>query len=285
MEKSAHIVDVTADNFEAIIAASFEVPLLMDFWAGWCQPCHMLMPILAKLAEESDGTFLLGKLDTEAEPDIAARFGIRSLPTVKLFRDGEVVDEFMGALPESAVREFLAPHIARASDGDVERARKLAADGKPAEAIDLLSDISANDPDNVRASFALAEILADSGDVEAAIARLDALPANEAGGPEAIALRNRLYFDAELAGAPDRAELEAAVEADPRNADAMYKLALREVTDGNYEAAMELLLALMQTDRGYGEDAGRRALLKVFELLGDDPRVGRYRGRMASLLY
>jgi putative thioredoxin len=107
MADSPFIVDVTRENYQQVMEASFRVPVLLDFWAGWCQPCLVLTPILTSLAEEFQGKFLLAKLNTEEEQEIAAQFGIRSIPTVKVFRDGQPVDEFMGALPEGAVREFL----------------------------------------------------------------------------------------------------------------------------------------------------------------------------------
>ncbi len=124
MADSIYSVTVTAENFQSIILdGSFERPVLVDFWAEWCAPCRMLMPILAKLADEYRGRFLLAKVDTEDQQALAAQLGIRSLPTVMLFKSGRPVDQFMGALPESQVREFLDRHIPRASDGFLEQAQ------------------------------------------------------------------------------------------------------------------------------------------------------------------
>ncbi len=285
MANSPFIIDVTPENYQDLMKASFEVPVLLDFWAGWCQPCLMLMPILAKLAEEYDGKFLLGKLNTEEQQAIAAQFGIRSIPTVKLFRDGQPVDEFMGALPEGAVREFIDRHVGHKSDAHMAEARERLAAGDAHGAIALLTEAHEVDPGNTRVALALAGAQAASGDPIAAEATLDSLPVNEAEKPEVIALRNRLFFAEQVAGAPAVAELEARLESDPDDNEARFQLALRKVVDEDYEPAMELLLELMRADRSFGDDAGRTGLVRIFDLLGDDPRVHQYRRRMASLLH
>lgn len=285
MAESPYIVDVTRENFAQVLEASSKVPVLMDFWAGWCQPCKVLMPVLAKLADEYDGRFLLAKLDTEENQDIAARFGIRSIPTVKLIRDGRLVDEFTGALPEREVRAFLDRHIGRESDGDVAEAEQRLQAGDTAGAIALLQKARADDPDNSSIALVLAKAQAVAGDVEAAEATLDSLPEGDRNKPEALALRSRFYFAEQVAGVPATPALEAALAAHPDDAETRLQLALRKVVDEDYDAALELLLELMRKHRAFREDVARRTLLKVFELLGSDPRVGVYRRRMTSLLY
>ncbi len=285
MADSPYIIDVTPENYQQVMQASFDVPVLLDFWAGWCQPCLALMPVLARLAEEYQGKFLLGKLNTEEEQDIAAQFGIRSIPTVKLFRDGQPVDEFTGALPEGAVRQFLDRHVARASDAPLAQARERLRAGDAEGAIALLSAATAADPDNARVTLALAEAQAAAGEVVAAGTTLDSLPKDEQDRPEVAALRSHLYFESQLARAPAASDLEDRLEADPADHEARHLLALRKVVDGDYDGAVSLLLELMRTGRAYGDDAGRRDLLRVFELLGDDSRVQQYRRRMTSLLY
>ena len=285
MADSPYIVEVTRENYAQVMEASFQVPVLVDFWASWCQPCQVLMPILAKLADEYEGKFLLGKLNTEEQQEIAAQFGIRSIPTVKLFRNGQPVDEFMGALPERAVREFLDRHVARDSDMQVAEAHEQLLAGNADAAITLLNEAREADPDNPRIAMVLAGAQAAAGDVNAAEATLDSLPVSEQGNPEVTMLRGHLFFAGQVAGTSAAAELESRLAADPDETEALYQLALRKVIDQDYDNAVELLLDLMRKDRSFGEDAGRQTLLKIFELLGNDPRVSQYRRRMASLLY
>lgn len=285
MAESAFIIDVTRENYDELMQTSSTVPVLIDFWASWCQPCLMLTPILERLAGEYRGKFLLGKLDTEQEQEIAARFGIRSIPTVKLFRDGRPVDEFMGALPEQAVREFLDRHVARESDLQVAEARERLRSGDIDGAIALLSEAREADPDNDRVAIALAEAQLTAGDIAAAEATVGHLPVDELADPAVAALRDRLYFASEAADAPAVTELETRLADDPDDPEARYQLAMRKLVEQDYESAIELLLGLMRKDRTYRDDAAHRALLKVFELLRDDPRVSGYRRRMATLLF
>ena len=285
MADAAFVVDVTRENFPEVVQASHQVPVLLDFWASWCQPCQALTPVLVRLAEEYQGKFLLAKLNTEEEQEIAAQFGIRSIPTVKLFRGGQPVDEFMGALPEQAVREFIDRHVGRESDAEVAVALERLSEGDTDGAIALLQAAREADPDNSRITIALAEAQAVGGDVAAAEATLGNLPAEVRTQPEVTALQSQLHFLGEVRDLPDANELEKRLAADAGDLEAKYQLAMLKVVDRDYESAMELLLELMKSDRSFGDDAGRRELVKIFGLLGDDPLVGRYRSRMTSLLF
>lgn len=244
------------------------------------------MPILAKLAGEYGGRFILGKLNTEEEHTLAAQFGIRSLPTVQVFKDGRPVDQFMGALPESQIREFLDRHLPRASDGLLAQAQGMLAAGDLERAQDLIERARAEDPENPRVALADIQIAAAQGRTEEAQSAIDRLPIELANDPEVVALRGQLLFASALAGAPAPSALESRLVADPRDSEARYQLAAHRVMAGDYVSALDLLLDLVRRDRTYGEDAGRKGMVAIFDLLGGSgDLVSRYRARMMNALY
>ncbi len=287
MAESPYIFNVTEDNFqEIVIEGSHQRPVLVDFWASWCNPCQMLMPVLAKLADAYQGKFILAKLDTEAQQNLAAQYAIRSIPACKLFRNGAVVDEFMGALPEPQVRAFLDKHIPRESDAWIDQAMVFMQGGDREAAVAQIAEARRKDPTNPRVHTAYAEIQMAAGNLDEAAAALDALPPDELAKPEAGALRGRIAFARIAQEAPPATELEKVLEDDPKNSEARYRLAAHRVSEGRYEEALELLLTLLRQDRGYGDDAARKGMLMIFDMLGaDDPRVSRYRSRMFNALH
>ncbi|RMG38856.1 MAG: thioredoxin [Gammaproteobacteria bacterium] len=286
MSNSPFVQEVTRNNFQqVIIEGSRQQPVLVDFWASWCQPCQMLMPILAKLAEEYQGRFVLAKVNTEQEQEIAAQFGIRSIPDVRLFKDGQEVDGFTGALPESAIREFLDKHLPRPSDPLVEQALQAISSGEPEKGIELLKQAQASDPANPRLPVALAQAHMVAGDWEAAKAALDSLPPKEQDHPEVVQLRAQLHFASEAPPANELPALESRLQQDESDSEARYRLAMGLVLQQRFEEAIEHLLNLMARDRQYGDDAARKALLRLFDMLGDDPLVADARRRLFNMMH
>ena len=287
MADSPYVVTATAQTFESVVIdGSFDQPVLVDFWADWCAPCRMLMPILAKLANEYGGRFILAKVDTEAEQSLAAQLGIRSLPTVQLFQSGRPVDQFMGALPESQVREFLDRHLPRVSSSVLDQARASMAIGNFPQAVALIDQARVEDPTNPRLALAEVQLSAARGEVADALARIERLPIELAHDPEVVALRGQLRFAEVLTGAPAAAELESRLESNPADSEARYQLAAHRVLVGDYEGALNQLFDLMKRDRAYGDDAGRKGMLSVFDLLGGQGELtSRYRARMMTALY
>jgi putative thioredoxin len=287
MAQSPFVVTVTTANFESVVIdGSFDRPVLVDFWADWCAPCKSLMPILAKLADEYNGQFILAKVNTEEEQALAAHFGIRSLPTVQLFKSGQPVDQFMGALPEAQVREFLERHLPRAGDGLLVQALGMIAAGKLDQAATLIERARAEDPANARVALAEAQLAAARGDMDGATALLERLPIELAKDPEVAALRGQLRFAAALVGAPAPAVLTARLAANANDSEARYLLAAHSVLASDFAGALEGLLALMKRDRNYGDDAGRKGMVAIFDLLGGQgDLVSRYRAKMMTALY
>ena len=287
MADSPYVVTVTTANFEQVVLeGSRKQPVLVDFWADWCAPCRQLMPILAKLADEFRGAFIVAKIDTEAEQALAAHFGIRSLPTVQMFKDSRPVDQFMGALPEGQVREFLLRHIERETDRLLARVEHELAAGNLAAAGKLIDEARVEDPDDDRLFIAEVRLKAAQGNTTGAAEMLERVPLSLAADPQIAALRGQLGFAAALAEAPSAAECAARLEADPDDSDARYKLALHQVVAGDYSSGLDNLLTLMQKDRAYGDDAARKGMLIVFDLLGGDGElVSAYRAKLARSLY
>lgn len=287
MADSPYVVAVTAESFhQVVIEGSHDRLVLVDFWAEWCAPCKMLMPILASLAHSYGGKLVVAKVNTEEEQTLAAEYGIRSLPTVQLFKDGAAVDQFMGALPESQVREFLNRHLPRESDHLLDRARDLLSAGDLQGASELIAQARKSDPENARIHLAAAQIEAAAGNTDGAQQILDRLPIALADDPEVGALRGQIHFAGLCAESPPEAELLSRVDANPADCDARYRLAARQVIRGDYEAALEQLLEIMKQDRAYEDDAGRRGMLLVFSMLGGEgDLVTRHRSKMLNAMY
>ncbi|QEA38867.1 co-chaperone YbbN [Pistricoccus aurantiacus] len=283
-DPATYIVDMDMNNFQQILEGSMQTPVVLDCWAPWCEPCKNLMPVLEKLAREYQGAFVLAKLNIEENQQIAAQLGIRSVPDVKLIMQGQLYDEFQGALPEGQIRQWLGKYIQAPEDAPPspeEQARAALDAGDPATARTIYEQLSQANPEHYDYRIDLAGALLAEGNPDRASAILDGLPPEHRDAPKARGVRARLAFGEE---APDAEELAALAGRD--DSEARYKLALRKVADGDYEAGLEALLDLLKTDRSYGDDLSRKTLLRVFDALGaDHPLTVTYRRRMFTLLY
>lgn len=289
MADSPFIFEANTQNFaQLVLQNSQQVPVLVDFWADWCQPCRTLTPILTKLIDEYRGAFILVKVNTDQNQALAAQLGVRSLPTVKLFKEGKIVDEFMGALPEAEIRKFLNKHRTRPTEPYRQQALMMQEEGDLAGAINLLGQVLQHEPDFYEAALDLALMLLESGEVDQAETLVNQVPENSV-APELI---QKLRAEIKLARlkaqseGQDTSELEQRIAQNPQDYGAMLELAKILVAQGRTEEGLELYLKVMKADRSFGEDAGRQGLIASFDLLGpSDPLVKKYRSKMFSLLY
>ncbi|NMX94036.1 MULTISPECIES: thioredoxin [unclassified Pseudomonas] len=288
-EPTPYIFDVTTATFDqAVIENSFHKPVLVDFWAEWCAPCKALMPLLAQIAESYQGELLLAKVDCEAEQDVVARFGIRSLPTVVLFKDGQPVDGFAGAQPESTIRALLEPHVQMpppAQADPLEQAQALFAEGRISEAEAVLVALLGEDNTNAGALILYARCLAERGELGEAQTVLDAVK-SDAHKAALAGAKAQITFLRQAADLPDAADLKARLAQNPQDDEAAYQLAVQQLARQQYDAALEGLLKLFIRNRSYNEGLPHKTLLQVFELLGNDhPLVTVYRRKLFAALY
>ena len=281
-----HVFDATTAGFEAdVLQKSLQVPVLVDFWAEWCGPCKALGPILEKLAADFHGAFELAKVDTEAEPQVAAAFRIRSIPTVFLVKDGQILDGFQGALPEGQVREFLKHHgIEPAAPAEDEAAAEPAAPVDPHAEVQRLRKAIEAEPENAELRLDLALALLQTGAASEAEQLLDSLPANLATDDRTVKARARLGFAALLKDAPPAEVLEAAIASDPADLRARHLLGVRKLVGGDAEAGLHQFIEMLQRDRAWGDSLAKKSLIDAFRVIEDEDLVGRYRRKMSSLL-
>src|SRR5579885_808159 len=290
--KSPNVFEAGQANFEnEVLQGSLTTPVLVDFWATWCGPCRTLGPILEKLAGEYGGAFKLAKIDCDREQQLAGMFGVRSIPTVVLVRDGQILDGFAGALPESQVREFLSKHNIQpakkieAPSQEVEEEAAPARHETPQAAIARLRKALAANPDDNGLKLDLALAQARAGDISAAKTALEGLPIESENDDRANALRAYVDFAQALAGTGSSGELMARIDKDPKDFAARDALGVRLLLGGDPAGAMEQFLAILQADRGWNDGLARKRLLDAFRIVEDEALVAATRRKMSSLLF
>jgi len=248
------MIDV-ADFEQEVLAASHERPILVDFWAPWCGPCRQLGPVLEMLSEEEGAGFTLAKLNTDENQTVAANYGIQGIPAVKLFVDGEVVDEFVGALPEPQVRDWLAAAIPSETRRLVEAARSAFDAGAREDAAALLEEALVMEPSNANAALLLAKLIVfDDAARAEALSHTSGAAFADAEAIEAIA---RLRLQGAEPDLPDSPGREA------------YLQAIESLGGGDLDAALGELIDSVRRDRHFQDDLPRRTLIYLFNVLGD----------------
>ena len=287
MSELSNVVEITASSFQQdVVEKSNQIPVLVDFWADWCAPCKMQLPVLLNLAEAYPEQLLIAKINTDQERALAEQHGIRSLPTLRLYRYGEVVEEMLGAQSEATLRTLIEAYIERESDRALQQALELQAQGSRQEALGLLARAYVDDPDNPRLTLAYARLCIEENQLDRAEELIQALPREDREAPQAKGLQTLLEFSRSVSDAPTAKELESTLEDNPALSQARYQLAARQVISADYDNALENFMLLLRQDRNYGDGAAQRGLLTVFALLNeDDERIPKYRRQMFALLH
>ena len=290
MTENAFVFDVAgAAQFEQLVVQnSVHKPVLVDFWAQWCAPCKVLMPLLEKITASYAGELLLAKVDCDAEQDIVTHLGVQSLPTVVLFKDGKPVDGFTGAQTEGDIRALLSQYLAEppavAAD-PLETAQALFEQGEPSKAEALLKELLSGDDQQPAALVLYARCLLERGALVDAEAVVNAVTAEEQKHAVA-AVRAQLTFLRQAGELPDMAELKARLGKDANDDEALFQLSIQQLARQSYQPALDNLLQLFVRNRSFAEGAAHKTLLQVFELLGTEhPLFTLYRRRLYQALY
>lgn len=285
------IKDTTTAAFpKDVIQDSRNQPVLVDFWAPWCGPCKQLTPALEKAVKAAGGAVKLVKMNIDEHPSIAGQLGIQSIPAVIVFKNGQPVDGFVGAVPESQIAELIKRVGGDSGKAAIEEALLAAKEAKAAgdaeAAAQIYQAVLEQQPDNAEALAGLAELSFEAGDIEAAEEILATASEKIAAAPEIAALKAKITLAAEAAELGDAAELERRLASNPKDHQARFDLALIENTKGNRDQAADHLLSIFKADRTWNDDGARAQLLKLFEAWGPmDEATLAARRKLSSLLF
>lgn len=285
MSNHPDLYPVTSTDFASrVLDLSHARPVLVDFWAAWCGPCRSIAPLLEQLLRQFDGKLSVAKVDTDAEAELAGRYGVRSLPTLAVFRNGTLVEQLVGAHPLQALVALVSRHLVRESELKAEEARAALAAGNRDVATRLLAEAVAADPEHYVLYPDYAACLIDSGALDEAAAVMDLVPARAAS--EALSHQQaRLRFARLASGSSDSASLAARISSGAVDSDTRFHWAVQQMMAGDYASGLETLLQVVRSDRAYGEDAARKLMLDVFSLLpAGDPLIREYRSQLARAL-
>ena len=292
MRLTVAVKDTTTAGFAAdVIQESRRQPVLVDFWAPWCGPCKQLQPALEKAVAAAGGRVKLVKMNIDDHPSIAGQLGIQSIPAVIAFKDGKPLDGFMGAIPESQIREFIG-RVAGPGDAALQIAEALtaAAEAKAAgdaqTAADIFDAVLAEQPDNLDAIAGLADLLFEAGDIEGCEELLARAPPEKREAPALAAIRTRITLAAQAAALGDPAPLERRLAENPKDHEARFDLAMIQNAMGLRSEAADSLLHIVKADRAWKDDGARAQLLQFFEAWGmmDEVTLATRR-KLSSLLF
>jgi len=285
------VKDTTTANFrQDVLAESMNQPVLVDFWAPWCGPCKQLTPILEKVVRAAGGKVKLVKMNIDEHPQIAGQLGVQSIPAVFAFQRGQPVDGFMGALPESQLKDFIERLVGPLGPGATEellaQADQLVAAGDMGGAAELYAAVLSQEPENTAALAALVKLHVEVGDLEGAKRFLAMAPTAKANDPAIAGARAAVDLAEQAGSLGDTAELQRRIEADPLDHQARFDLAIALNARGKREEAVNHLLEIVRRDRNWNDDGARKQLVQLFEAWGPmDEMTIAGRRKLSSLLF
>ena len=285
------VKDTTTQGFrQDVLAESMQQPVLVDFWAPWCGPCKQLTPVIEKVVKATGGKVKLVKMNIDEHPQIAGQLGIQSIPAVIAFQKGQPVDGFMGALPESQVKQFIERLVGPSGPGPVAEmlavAEAAAAEGDAAGAMEVYAAILAQEPANLQAIAGMAKLRLDLDDLEGARQALEMAPADKAGDPAIAGVRAAIELAEQAASLGDVGALLKAVEENPRDHQARFDLAVALNARDRREEAVDHLIHIIRADRAWNEDGARKQLIQFFEAWGPmDEAAVSGRRKLSTVLF
>ena len=272
-------------NFEeTVVERSRTLPVLVDFWAAWCQPCLILGPVLEELVREFGGRIALAKVDVDSNQSLAARYGIQGIPAVKIFSGGEIVGEFVGALPPDQVRKIIDQILPDEEAPLIEEANRCLAGGRWEEAEKIYSKIIEEDPGQPSANLGMGMIAYHQGRFDEAEKYLSLVSSDTPGYEKVGPMLSRIYFEKHQG--PDLNEITAALKDDPDDCRALFSLAIIYAKGGEYERSLDTLLQVLKIKRDFEEGAARETYLKIIEIIGrSSPEGKKYERELSMLLF
>lgn len=273
-----------------VIQASRETPIVVDFWAPWCEPCKTLGPVLEQAVTATNGKVRMVKIDVDKNPMVASQLRVQSIPAVFAFSDGQPVDAFMGAVTPGEVNEFVA-RLAKGAGADalqeaLDAAEAMLEEGAVTDAAQTFAAVLGEDPENPRAMGGLIRATLAANDIDRAKEMLEQVPAAIAEDPAIAAARAAIELAEQAQDAGETDVLRAAIDANPDDHQSRFDLSVALAAAGNHEAAIEELLELFRRDREWNDGAAREQLMKLFDTLGPkDPLGLKGRRRLSSMIF